>query len=70
MSTENTGVRMDGLLKADPRKIGGLRIDTEEVSQHALIRETLYSSGCTVVLAPAGLAASGRNFASATTCCH
>jgi hypothetical protein len=31
------------LLKADPRKIGGLRIDTGDVSQHDLIRETLYN---------------------------
>jgi pimeloyl-ACP methyl ester carboxylesterase len=43
MSPENAGVRMDGLVKADPRKIGGLRIDTGDVSQHDLIWETLYN---------------------------
>jgi pimeloyl-ACP methyl ester carboxylesterase len=43
LSPENAGVRMDGLLKADPRKIGALRIDTEDVSQHDKIREALYN---------------------------
>ena len=43
MSQENAGVRMDGLLKADPRKIGGLRIDTGDVSQHDQIREAFYN---------------------------
>jgi pimeloyl-ACP methyl ester carboxylesterase len=43
MSQENAGVRMDGLIKADPGKIGGLPIDTEDLSQHDLIRTALYN---------------------------
>ena len=46
MSPENTGEagdRMSGLLGADPRKTGGLRIDTGDVSRHDLIRETFYN---------------------------
>jgi pimeloyl-ACP methyl ester carboxylesterase len=45
-SPENAGEggdRMRGLLGADPRKIGGLRIDTEDVSRHGLIREAFYN---------------------------
>jgi pimeloyl-ACP methyl ester carboxylesterase len=45
-SPENAGEaggRMDGLVGGDPRKIGGLRIDTEDVSRHDLIRETFYN---------------------------
>lgn len=46
MSPENAGEEgrgMSGLLGADPRKIGGLRIDTEDPSRHDLIREALYN---------------------------
>ncbi|HTU75845.1 MAG TPA: alpha/beta hydrolase [Trebonia sp.] len=43
MSKENAGVRLDGLLKGDPRKIGGLRIDPQDVSKHDPIRQTLYN---------------------------
>lgn len=43
VSPENAGARMDGLLKADPRKIGGLRIDTGDASLHDRIREMLYN---------------------------
>jgi len=43
VSQENAGVRMDGLIKGDPRKTGGLRIDTEDVSLHAKIREAFYN---------------------------
>jgi pimeloyl-ACP methyl ester carboxylesterase len=46
VSTEDAGERklgLRGLLGADPMKIGGLRIDTEDVSRHDLIRETFYN---------------------------
>jgi pimeloyl-ACP methyl ester carboxylesterase len=44
-SPENAGEgdRMRGLLAADPGKIGGLRIDTEDASRHDLIREAFYN---------------------------
>ena len=46
MSPQNAGEageRMPGLLGADPRKIGALRIDIEDASRHDLIRQTLYN---------------------------
>jgi pimeloyl-ACP methyl ester carboxylesterase len=46
MSAENAGEREGGLrelLVADPMKIGGLRIDTQDVSRHDLIREMFYN---------------------------
>jgi pimeloyl-ACP methyl ester carboxylesterase len=43
MSPENAREGMRALLGADPRKIGGLRIDTEDVSRHDLIRQTFYN---------------------------
>jgi pimeloyl-ACP methyl ester carboxylesterase len=42
-SPENAGARMDALFTVDPMKIGGLRIDTGDVSQHDVIRNALYN---------------------------